>query len=260
LTPSTAVKVPLILILAASSGSAPVTAGCLDTVARTFADSENGATTSRSAWRRPRSGATGADRAFPALAVATVLATGTGVPLLSALPPSNGTTAWDRRAGAGRAVGRLACANFFPAVVLPAVVFPAVVFPAVVLPAVVLPAVVFPAVVLPAVVFPAVVFPAVVFPAVVLPAVVLPADMFPADALPTGVLAADVPHAETSTVPTATPITASTLVTADFGRRTPGDRRGPPRMIRREGRRPVSASKCISPNIRALCLNRSERR
>ena len=216
-------KVPLILILAASSGSALVTAGCRDTVARTFADSENGATTSRSAWRSPRSGATGADRAFPAPAVATVLATGTGVPLPSALPPSNGTTASDRRDGAGLAVGRLAWAGFFPADVFPAGVFPAGVFPAGV-------------------------FPAGVFPAVV----------FLAGVLAIGALPAGVPHAETSTAPAATPITASTLTTTEPGRRRPGDLLGP-RMIRRQSRRPVSASKCISPKICAWCHTHSER-
>ena len=54
---------PLILILAASIGSVPVTPGCLATAARTREDSENGATTSRSACFRPRSGATGTDLA-----------------------------------------------------------------------------------------------------------------------------------------------------------------------------------------------------
>jgi hypothetical protein len=206
----------LILILAASSGSALVTAGCRDTVARTFADSENGATTSRSAWRSPRSGATGAtgaDPAFRVLAVAAVLATGTGVPLASALPPSNGTTASDRRDGAGLAVGRLAWAGFFRADVFPAGVFPAGVFPAVV---------------------------------------------FLAGVLAIGALPAGVPHAETSTAPAATPITASTLATTEPGRRRPGDLLGP-RMIRRQSRRPVSASKCISPKICAWCHTHSER-
>ena len=44
---------PLILILAASIGSAPVTPGCPATAARTWRDSENGATTSRPACLRP---------------------------------------------------------------------------------------------------------------------------------------------------------------------------------------------------------------
>ena len=136
------------------------------------------------------------------LAVAAVLATGTGVPLPSTLPPSNGTTASDRRDGAGLAVGRLACDGFFPAVVFPAVVFPA--------------------------------------------------DVFPIGVFAIGVLPAGVPHAETSTAPTATPITASTLTRTEPGRPRPGDRLGPLRMIRRQSRRPVSASKCISPKICAL--------
>src|SRR6185437_10916893 len=100
-TPSTAVNVPLILILAASIGSVPVTPDCLATAARTLPDSEKGATTSRSACFRPRSGATGARLAVgeavlagAVLAGAETRATGTvmGVPLASALPPSMGTT------------------------------------------------------------------------------------------------------------------------------------------------------------------------
>src|SRR6185437_270872 len=100
-TPSTAVNVPLTLILAASIGSVPVTPDCLATAARTLPDSEKGATTSRSACFRPRSGATGARLAVgeavlagAVLAGAETRATGTvmGVPLASALPPSMGTT------------------------------------------------------------------------------------------------------------------------------------------------------------------------
>jgi hypothetical protein len=68
-----------------------------------------------------------------------------------------------------------------------------------------------------------------------------------------------VPHAETSTVPAATPITASRLTKTEPGRPRPGDRPGPLRMIRRQSRRPVSASKCISPKICALCHTHSER-
>jgi hypothetical protein len=146
--------------------------------------------------------------------VAAVLATGTGVPLPSALPPSNGTTAADRRDGAGLAVGRLAWAGCFPTVVLPGAVFPADVFPA---------------------------------------------DVFPVDGFAVGALLTGAPHAETSTVPAATPITASTLATAEAGRRRPGDRRGPPRMIRRQSRRPVFASKYISPKICVSCHTHSER-
>ena len=99
-------NVPLILILAASIGSVPVTPDCLATAARTLPDSEKGATTSRSACFRPRSGATGARLAVgeavlagavladAVLAGAATRATGTvmGVPLASALPPSMGTT------------------------------------------------------------------------------------------------------------------------------------------------------------------------
>ena len=109
-TPRTAAYAPLILILAASIGSAAVTAGCLATAARTRRDSENGATTSRSACRRPRSGATGpgrADRVLVLAAVAKALATGTsmGFPLPSAFPPSMGTTGPVIVAGAGLVAG-----------------------------------------------------------------------------------------------------------------------------------------------------------
>ena len=98
-------NVPLILILAASIGSVPVTPDCLATAARTLPDSEKGATTSRSACFRPRSGATGARLAGAeaVLAGAEARATGTtmGVPLASALPPSMGTTGPIVLAGAG---------------------------------------------------------------------------------------------------------------------------------------------------------------
>ena len=133
---------PLILILAASIGSAPVTPGSLATAARTRGDSENGATTSRLVCLRPRSGATLPDfadwgdpaawvpalgllpgrlraagrccgllpaparRAGAALGLRT-LATGTarGVPLPSAFPPSIGTTGPLLLVGAGRDCG-----------------------------------------------------------------------------------------------------------------------------------------------------------
>jgi hypothetical protein len=136
------------------------------------------------------------------------------------LPPSNGTTASERRDGAGLAVGRLACDGFFPVVV----------------------------------------FPVDALPADALPAVVFPVDALPAGLFAIGALPAGVPHAETSTAPTATPITASTLTRTEPGRPEPGDRLGPLRMIRRQSRRPVSASKCISPKICALCHTHSERR
>ena len=90
-TPSTASCVPLIRTLAASIGSALVTPGCRATAVRTWPDSENGATTSRSAWRSPRSGATfgggsgEADRVLAAGAAGTARSA-------SAPAPSSGTT------------------------------------------------------------------------------------------------------------------------------------------------------------------------
>ena len=54
-------------------------------------------------------------------------------------------------------------------------------------------------------------------------------------------------------------ITAGTLATAEPGRRPPGDRLGPPCMIRRQSRRPVSASKYISPKIGVSTKSHSER-
>src|ERR1700691_1172572 len=99
------------MILAASTGTTPVTAGCRDTAVRTCPDSENGATTSRSACRSPRSGATDADRlpaGVEALVAGRVRATGTVVarPWPSALPPSSGTTGPVGFAGAGLLLGR----------------------------------------------------------------------------------------------------------------------------------------------------------
>src|SRR5438477_7884478 len=80
-TPSTAVNAPLTLILAASIGSVPVIPGCLATAARTPEDSENGATTSRSACFKSRNGATGTDLASREvmLTAAEAWATGTGM-------------------------------------------------------------------------------------------------------------------------------------------------------------------------------------
>ena len=71
--------------------------GCRDTAARTCPESENGATTSRSACRSPRSGATCADGADLVLAAAEILAsrvarTAIGFPRPSVFPPSGGTT------------------------------------------------------------------------------------------------------------------------------------------------------------------------
>ena len=118
-------NVPLILILAASIGSVPVTPDCLATAARTLPDSEKGATTSRSACFRPRSGATGACLANREVmfTAAEARATGTamGVPLPSALPPSMGTTGPMVLAGAGLAggvprAGALTAAGLPPAV------------------------------------------------------------------------------------------------------------------------------------------------
>jgi hypothetical protein len=111
----------------------------------------------------------------------------------------------------------------------------------------------------PADVFPADVFPADVFPADVFPAGVFAIGVFAIGVFAIGALPAAVPHAETSTVPAATPITASTLTTTEPRRPRPGDRLGPLRMICRQSRRPVSASKCISPKICALCHTHSER-
>ena len=99
---------PLILILAASIGSVPVHPGLPGHRGLDLGDSENGATTSRSACFRPRSGATGtclADREVVLAAEARATGTAMGVPLPSALPPSMGTTGPMVLAGAGLARG-----------------------------------------------------------------------------------------------------------------------------------------------------------
>src|SRR5438552_10718443 len=84
-------------------GSVPVTPGSLATAACTLGDSENGATTSRSACFRPRSGATETFAYREVVLAAEARATGTamGVPLPSARPPSMGTTGPMVLAGAG---------------------------------------------------------------------------------------------------------------------------------------------------------------
>ena len=57
-TPTTAVSLPLTRILTASIRSAATIPGSRDTAVSSPADSENGATMSRSAWTLRRSGAT----------------------------------------------------------------------------------------------------------------------------------------------------------------------------------------------------------
>ncbi len=64
-TPTTAVAAPLTGILTASIRSACTSPGSRDTAVSSPAGSENGATTSRSAWTVRRSGATGARRGPP---------------------------------------------------------------------------------------------------------------------------------------------------------------------------------------------------
>ena len=95
------------MTMAASIATVLVTPGSRDTAARTWPDSENGATTSRSACRSPCSGATFADPEVPWSGPADSRAAGTANELspVPALPPSIGTTGEALRPGAGRVAG-----------------------------------------------------------------------------------------------------------------------------------------------------------